>query len=325
MNHRSTVPLAPLATEETREQPNPSHGPRLWRQVTIITVAALGLFIGIRLLPTGTNLSHMDFRAQAGNSIEFCDPLNPQFIPVVAVRSPVSMALNATPPKAGEVALLTLTLTTSTGKRIGPADLLVSHTKKLHLLVVDPSLSDYQHLHPEPGKVPGEWNAHFTPRHGGLYRIFADFTPAATGVGLYAGADLAVAGVESARDTGVDRYATYGTYEANGMLFKLTPLEPIRVRQPAELTLSVERSDGGSFTLEPIMGAFAHLVAFDEPRSGFAHLHPSETDLAKPPEASHPRLSFKVSIPRSGLYVIWAQTKIADREVFAPFWFEVRE
>src|SRR3954468_909649 len=59
------------------------------RQVVLITLAAVAVFVGLRSLPTGTNLSHMDFRATGANVIEFCDPLNPQFISVVAARSPV--------------------------------------------------------------------------------------------------------------------------------------------------------------------------------------------------------------------------------------------
>ena len=63
------------------------------KQIAIITAVALAVFVGMRFLPTGTNLNHMDFRVSGQNSIEFCDPSNPQFIPVVAVRSPVAMAL----------------------------------------------------------------------------------------------------------------------------------------------------------------------------------------------------------------------------------------
>ena len=39
-----------------------------------ITIAAVAIFFGLRFLPTGTNLSHMDFRVdpKAGNVIEFC-------------------------------------------------------------------------------------------------------------------------------------------------------------------------------------------------------------------------------------------------------------
>jgi hypothetical protein len=36
-----------------------------------------------------------------------------------------------------------------------------------------------------------------------------------------------------------------------------------------------------------------------------------------------PRLTFKVTIPRAGRYAVWAQVKLGDREVFAPFWVEV--
>src|SRR3954468_14269279 len=63
------------------------------RQVAWITLGAIALFVVVRQLPTGTNLSHGDFRVAGGTSIEFCDPANPQFIPVVAVRSPVSTTL----------------------------------------------------------------------------------------------------------------------------------------------------------------------------------------------------------------------------------------
>ena len=71
------------------------------------------------------------------------------------------------------------------------------------------------------------------------------------------------------------------------------------------------------------MGAFAHLVAFDEARSGFAHLHPNEFNLSQQPDAVKPVLNFKIMIPAAGNYVIWAQLNLGGREVFVPFWFEV--
>ena len=80
---------------------------------------------------------------------------------------------------------------------------------------------------------------------------------------------------------------------------------------------------GETVPLQPVMGALAHLVAFDEARSGFAHLHPVETDLRKPADAQHPILKFKLTIPRAGRYAIWSQVNLGGREVYAPFWFEV--
>ena len=276
----------------------PAAAPSPGRQVALITVVAVALFVGFRLLPTGTNLSHMDFRVSGGNSIEFCDPANPQFLPVVNVRSPVMMTLQpAAAPVAGAVVRLTVALKTASDKPITPADLIVSHTKLLHLLIVDPTLGDYQHVHPEPTATPGEWTMEFRPRHAGNYRVFADFTPAATGRGLYASADLMVTGAVA-----VDVPPDDARWQ-----FALVSTAPIRARVPADLKLTLTNEGGGNVPLQPVMGAFAHLVAFDADRSGFAHLHPMEVDLLAPPDAVHPQLNFKVTIPESGRYVISAQ------------------
>jgi hypothetical protein len=71
------------------------------------------------------------------------------------------------------------------------------------------------------------------------------------------------------------------------------------------------------------MDAFAHLVAFDTRRSGFAHIHPKEADISKLPDPVHPTFTFRVMIPAPGRYVIWSQVNLAGTETFAPFWFEV--
>ena len=294
-------------------------------QAALITLGALAIFWIFRNLPTGTNLSHMDFRVQGGNSIEMCDPLNPQFIPVVDVRSPVTMALTtANAAQAGVEVQATFTLRTASGKAIAPEDLVVAHTKKMHLLIIDPSLTDYQHVHPDATATPGEWTFHFTPRFGGTYRIFADFTPIATGLGLYANTELAVKGdVPTAAALAEARRPAW-TCERDGLRFELHPgALPLRIRTAIDLRFTVTRPDGGVVPLEPLMGAYAHLVAFDEGRSGFAHLHPVETDLSKRPDPIRPTLSFKIMIPRAGRYVIWAQLNLGGREVFAPFWFDV--
>jgi hypothetical protein len=212
-----------------------------------------------------------------------------------------------------------LVLRTASGKPIGPQDLLVTHTKLLHLMVVDPSLRDYQHLHPVPGRAPGEWTVEFTPRRAGQYRMFADFTPAATGRGLYAMAEFMVPGqadLPPAEDNWV--------YEADGLRFTLTADAPLRARAVVNLALTVESIGARrSVPLEPVMGAYAHLVAIDTARSGFAHLHPQQSDLSRSLDPFRPRLTFQVQIPDAGRYVIWSQVKIDGQERFAPFWVAV--
>jgi hypothetical protein len=112
--------------------------------------------------------------------------------------------------------------------------------------------------------------------------------------------------------------------ERDGFRFSLsaTP-RPVRAGQQADLKFSVTGTDGGPVPLQPVMAAYAHVVAFDEARSGFAHLHPMEIDSLRPPDSIHPAMNFKLTIPQPGRYAIWAQVNLAGREVFVPFWFDV--
>ncbi len=291
------------------------------RSVAFITLAALALYVIVRLLPTGTNLNHMDFRVEGKGAIEFCDPANPQFIPVVAARSPVTLELRSdSAPVLGKPVTFTLTLRTASGKPIASEDLLIAHTRKLHLLVVDPTLDDYQHVHPEPGRRAGEWVFKLTPQRAGTYRVFADFTPAATARSLYASADFTVPGSVAHIARGSN-----DTFEVGGYRFVLHVIGGrLQARKPADLRFSIERRLGHEpIPMQPVMGAFAHLVAFNDERSGFAHLHPLETDLAKAPDPVKPELTFKITIPQPGRYVIWAQVNLGGEEAFIPFWTDV--
>ena len=306
-----------------------------WRSVAWITGAALALYAGFRLLPTGTNLHHMDFRVSGANALEMCDPANPQFIPVVSMRSPVQMALRAesgAAPAAGRETRWVLTLATSGGKPIGPVDLMTVHTRKLHLLVVDPGLGDYQHIHPEPGERPGEWVFAHTPRLAGVYRVFADFTPAATGRGLYSFADYTAAG--DAQGAAPWRVPALGEEAERGGYSLALNLEgggALKAGTPGTLVFSVLEHDGRPVPLAPVMGAYVHATAFDEARSGFAHLHPRlapgevtgpvDGMAPLPPlkEPSRPSFAFDVMIPQAGRYLVWVQFKLGGEEWFHPF------
>lgn len=290
------------------------------RQLVWITLGAVGLFVLVRQLPTGTNLARTDLPSTGASLFQLCDCTNPQFLPVTAVQSPVTMTMATdVPPAVGRPMHVTLHLRTTSGKPVGPNDLLVTHTKLLHLMVVDPSLRDYQHVHPVPGPTPGEWDLDLTPHRAGLYRLFADFTPAATASALYATASFTVPGtpdVPPAADNLMCREDGFG--------YVLTPQEPFRAGDVVDLTLTVESAGAHRpVRLDPVMGAFAHLVAFDQSRTGFAHIHPLETDLNQRLDPYRPQLTFKVLIPHAGRYVIWSEINSGGRLRFAPFWFEV--
>ena len=312
-------------TTTTPGTPNSALSSAQWRQFVWITLAAVSLYVFFRFLPTGTDLNHMDFRVTGKNAIEMCDPSNPQFISVIAATSPVALTVKtAAAPTAGREVQVTVRMTTANNKPIAPEDLVVMHTRKLHLLIADPSLTDYQHLHPEPTRVPGEWSFTFTPTLGGIYRIFADFTPAATNRSLYANVDLVVAGEQLSTPELAAAMTPSWIGQRDAYRLELAPAtRQIRAGQATDLKFSVTNTGGGAVGLEPVMDAYAHLVAFDTARSGFAHLHPMDADLGVAPDSIKPTLSFKITIPAAGRYVIWAQLKINGREKFVPFWFDV--
>jgi hypothetical protein len=310
-----------------------------WRSAGWITGLALALYVAFRLLPTGTNLHHMDFQVQGAGALEMCDPANPQFIPVVAVRSPVKLGLtpqDGAKPAAGRETRFVLTLATSGGKPIGPIDLITVHTRKLHLLVIDPTLRDYQHIHPEPGERDGEWVFSHTPERAGTYRVFADFTPAATGRGLYSFSDYNADG-PAGEDSGEVRWAPAlgEEVEREGYLLRLD-LERggvVKAGVPGTLVFSLRAKDGAAVPLEPVMGAYVHATAFDEERSGFAHLHPRVEPGQRPPregeappppsDVLRPSFAFDVMIPRAGPYLVWTQFNLGGEERFEPFFLEV--
>lgn len=299
----------------------PPGGRAVMRQTVWITVGALAAYVGIRSLPVDRGgLHYDDFGVGRGGPLEFCEPGGPQFVPVEQVRSPVSLSMKTADgeaPRAGVRTTLVLRMTSASGKPVMVDDLLVSHTQKLHLLVIDPSLEDYQHLHPAAG-APGEYTVAFTPRCGGDYRIFADFVPRATGRALYAGARLVVEGgaavsSEQAAAPHETRRVRVGDYDFVLQLDR----EPPRINEVVTLQLQVLQSDGSPAPLEEIMGAKAHVVAFDEARSGFAHLHPiSGTSLADPIGAP---LDFQLNLTEPGTYRLWAQVIVGGHEQFAPF------
>ena len=290
------------------------------RQTIMISLGAVALFLVVRALPTSEeHLNYTDFHAGEKGILDFCEPGSASFVPVEAVRSPVTLTLIADDPLVTDrPATIRVYLTAASGKPLTAENLLVVHTRKLHLLVTDSSLTDYQHIHPEPTGIPGEFDFSLTPRSGGRYMAYADFTPRATGRALYAGTSIEVSGSPDAA-VAVESWKCV----VEGIVFTLAVAElPIRTNQTVTLTLGLRRSDGTVPALELIMDAYAHMVAFDFAQQGFAHLHPQEFYLSDS-RGSPAQLSFLLNLPDPGWYRIWAQVLVAGNELFAPFTIEV--
>jgi hypothetical protein len=223
------------------------------------------------------------------------------------------------PLRVGQLASVTIKLAKADGSPVKLDDLIEMHTKKIHLLINDTSLSDYHHEHPTATNVPGEFTFSFTPTQPGPYRVWADVVPAATGIQEYEVCDLPA---ESAGKPVADKQ-TRLVNTVDGRKYQLvfdTKGKPIKAGETIVGAVSVTGSDGKGFVgLEPVMGAFAHIVGFSEDRGTVLHIHPYSKTPAGPDDRAGPAFAFKFYAPTPGFWRLYCQVQIGGAQVFVPF------
>lgn len=223
---------------------------------------------------------------------------------------------------AGQTASTVVRLTGPDGKPLTADELQVAHTEKLHLLVVDETLSDYHHEHPAPAEKPGEYRFDFSPRVGGTYHVWADVVPISTGQQQYADARVRVQGSPAKKTKALNN-----TAEADGYRFSLTTENnaALRAGEGTMVSIKVTTADGKEFTgLEPVMGAFAHMVGFPETVDAVTHVHPTGKEPETESERGGPELRFHVAPEKAGYHKFYVQTQIGGREVYAGFGVDVK-
>ncbi len=235
-----------------------------------------------------------------------------------AVRASVS---TATPLNLGQPVAALLRLQKPNGDPVLFSDLIETHTKKIHLFIIDSSLTDYHHEHPVPTQNPGEYSFGFTPSKPGGYRVWADLRPYPLGLQEYAMTDIpATTTGEPLTNRAINFRAT-----VDGLNYELILAQKtIQVGRPALARLRITTADGKGFTqLEPIMAAFAHLVGFNQDYKTVMHIHPKGPPVLDPAARGGPELEFQIYALRPGFVRLFAQVQIDGRSRFAPFGFQV--
>lgn len=240
----------------------------------------------------------------------------------MADQNTVNLTLDApTPLEAGKTTQVTVRLNAvANDKPLTLDDLKEAHTKKIHLLVVDPSLSDYHHIHPVAGKNRGEYVFDFTPLKNGSYRVWADVLPVATGKQEYVKTDL---GTPAKEKPSIVK-ATSMTATVDVYTFTLALDGEPKAGSPVMGNVTITK-EGKPFTgLEPVMGAFAHVVGFTEDYNSVLHVHPMGKEPTNDIERGGPKLEFHIEPEKAGFVKLFAQVKIDGKDVFAPFGINVK-
>lgn len=197
---------------------------------------------------------------------------------------------------------------------VAPDQLAVAHTEKLHLLVVDPTLTDYQHLHPQPTKIRGVYSFSFTPKLPGGYRAWADITPLATNKQEYDVTDIG-----QVRGKALDKSERHEAV-VNGYRFALSFDQAPAVGEASMGTIKVTAPDGSAMkALEPVMGAYAHIVGFSDDLRTVVHVHPMGDEPKNAGERGGPELMFHLEPTKAGFVKLFAQVRIQGKDVFVPF------
>jgi hypothetical protein len=175
------------------------------------------------------------------------------------------------------------------------------HERLLHVFIVSEDLSHFEHVHPEP-RPDGRFALPATLPAPGLYKVFVDFHPAGGAPQLLQD-HVMTAGFEP----GLPHAGRAALPAAAG---RAARTEPTRVvpGEPFTLAFTLTEADFGSLTsLQPYLGALAHIIIVSEDLEECLHAHPSEATFAAATTPLGIRLSSKLILPREGRYRVWMQ------------------
>lgn len=224
----------------------------------------------------------------------------------------------------GKEATVTLRLKSAiSGKPLTPKDLKTVHTEIVHALVVDPQLGDYTHAHPGEIDVPGEYTFKMTPETDCTYRLWADVTPV-TGKQEYAMVDIP--GAEGCGTQAIDKTEALGASVGGFTVNLKLPDGALAVGEDSMLSFEITDKEGTPVkALEPIMGAYAHVVGFYDDYRTIGHIHPAGDEPKNDEERGASPLSFHFKPERAGYVRLFIQVKVDGQEYFFPFGVTIPE
>ncbi|MGZ0050106.1 hypothetical protein [Brevibacillus gelatini] len=179
-------------------------------------------------------------------------------------------------------------------------DLVVSHEKLLHLIVVDEHLQKYYHLHPEQVEA-GKFHIDY-PLPAGFYRAFIDIkseklTYHVKAMPLVVGQpNVSVPGPELQPDSVLEKTVDGETVQLS--------MSATKTNVPVTLSFELDQS-----ALTPYLGAMGHVVILDEEANEYLHVHPT----------NHEEPVFQTEFKKPGVYKIWAEFQQSGKVRAFPF------
>ena len=290
---------------------------RIRHKLAVSFTAALSLAISAA---SGAEESHHDGHDDKANHV-----LDQTDTPVRVITAELEDDGELNPNHPNQI---TFRLTDQQGEPVDVSELDVVHTEPVHLLVIDPSFTDYHHAHPVQIS-PGEYTFYFTPDVTCDYRVWIDVKPSG-GPQQYIPLVLSGSAIDpripSMKNCSASmESALNSTTSVDGMDFQISFDRPLRVGQPVTGKVKISK-DGKPFDqLQPVMGAYAHVVGFYEDFDTVAHVHPIGPEPKRVTDRGGPEIEFHLNPQAPGYLKLFVQTQIDGNEVYAPFTVRIEE
>lgn len=297
-----------------------------WFSIASLSVVFIGAYFVLRALPdVECGFLHYIEIVNADGEIELCATNHAGFLDLSRLEYPIKAKLSSVDAiTQGESSRVQLDLKTAGGMSIAAHELAVTHTEKMHLMVIDPSLEDYHHVHPEVVGLDGQYFFDFTPALAGTYKVFTEIVPLRSRRQAIALSELEVPGEAAA-----PRFERSTVSLVDGVRFELlTVPKVLETGRDYRLQLSITDLENTAIALEIVMGAKGHMVAFDSVGTGFAHMHPVGSVASVrtaglggggAADSSDSDLAFMFNVPKPGWYRLFAQIQVGGEAVFGRF------
>lgn len=230
--------------------------------------------------------------------------------------------VHSDPLRKGTETPVIIHLTHADGMPVITEELDIVHTQPLHILTADPQFQDYQHVHSHPLQNKfGNYAFFLTPHTDCGYRTWIDMT--IHGQQQFAMIDLP--GVQSCMDKPADKTVITESSLSGGYHF-VWKGGPMKAGTAAMITIDATGPDGQPFEqLEPVMGAFIHLVGFYDDYKTIVHAHAQGEEPNSLYDYGGPSLQFHIMPEKAGFIHFFAQCRIAGKEYFVPFGIKVEK
>ncbi|MBN8555457.1 MAG: hypothetical protein J0L93_08435 [Deltaproteobacteria bacterium] len=193
-------------------------------------------------------------------------------------------------------------------KSLGARDIEESHTQLVHAFLVDQTLTQFRHEHPEwDGKA---WVLKTNLENGGSYKLWIQ-AKVKNGNEVTLSKALKVSGTPARAQGFLPKLQS----EVDNVVVKLAG-DAVKAGEQSTLKFSVSRKDGSPLKLESYLGAAAHVVAIHEKNDEMAHMHPLNEEAVSPFETH-------AAFEKPGNYRIWAQFKENGKLLTIPFTLQV--